>query len=90
LEILPFFYALLAVLTGMSAGDRVALTERAPLTACAVSAQQDQLHVQPSAAMILRPIQFAPSLRLFLGAPHWTEVEAGSIVRLAGFSVRLL
>jgi hypothetical protein len=89
LEILPFFYALLAVLTGMSAGDRVALAERAPLAACATSAPQDHVHAQPSAALTARPSSLTPSLYSLVDAPQWTAVDLGRIFRVAGFSVRL-
>lgn len=43
MELLPFLYALLAALTGVSAGDRVTIVERAPVSACAVSAAVEQV-----------------------------------------------
>ncbi|QJQ33023.1 hypothetical protein GV829_11705 [Sphingomonas lacunae] len=88
MEILPFFYALLAVLTGVSAGDRVALAERAPVAACAAQESQACTVVQTSSVPASRPVAGLPLMRLLLDVPHWTAIDTGRIFRVAGFAVR--
>ena len=88
MELLPLLYALLAAITGFSAGDRVAFNERAPVTACASSAVLEQHQAVKIAQVAVRPQAILAALPAVL--PRWVlgRIESGSIFRVAGFAVR--
>ena len=90
LELLPFFYALLALFTGVSAGDRVAVAERAPVAACASTGLVQQAQVSQPARALLRPAVLVWRLQDQLHAPLVALVDQTVIFRTAGFAVRLL
>lgn len=88
MELLPFLYALLAAITGVSAGDRVAYAERTPVTACAPGVRQEQVPSDVVVRALVRPVVMLPSLAEVLIAPIAAAVEPNRIFRIAGFSVR--
>lgn len=75
MELLPFLYALLAALTGVSAGDRVALVERAPVSACAATVAPEQSQIVNQAAKPLPASGTRPLIRTLSAAPlaHWLD-----------------
>lgn len=88
MELLPLLYALLAAITGFSAGDRVALNERVPVAACASEAVLEQHQAVKIAQVSVRPQLVLTALPTAL--PRWVLgfVESASIFRIAGFAVR--
>jgi hypothetical protein len=90
-DLLPFLYALLAAVTGIGGGDRVAVSTPVAISATAVSGcptQEARVAAVASALTAHRPQRTAHRLVDSLLAPAWTNIAPALISTIATFAHR--
>jgi hypothetical protein len=90
-DLLPILYALLAAVTGIGGGDRVAVAAPAAISASSVSGcptEEARIAAVASALAAHRPAVELSRLADSLGAPVWTTVSAALISTISTFAHR--
>lgn len=91
MDLLPILYALLAAVTGIGGGDRVAVAVPAAISASAVSGcptEEARIAAVASALAAHRPVVASPRLVETLAAPGWTTIAPALISTIATFAHR--